>query len=270
MHYLDEGPQSGPPILFLHGNPTWSFMYRNVIKKLSSTNRCIAPDHIGCGLSDKPNEKQFPYDLRAHSRNIRDLLSHLSIDQFSMVVHDWGGAIGLTAFRQEIERLQKIVLLNTACFNPRDVPRRILFCRLPLIGTFFVRCFNGFAWPATFMGTSRGLSKQTKKGFLLPYDSWRNRVAVWRFVKDIPFEKKHPSSSLLKETEIRLKELKSKNILTCWGMKDFCFHPAFLNEWKRILPNIRSYESKNAGHYVLEDDLNGCMSRIEPFLSSME
>ena len=113
MHYLDEGPRESIPILFLHGNPTWSFMYRNLISELSKTNRCLAPDHLGCGLSDKPSSSEFAYDLKSHSQNIFGLLEELSIDQFSLVVHDWGGAIGLTAFRNHLSRLKKIVLLNT-------------------------------------------------------------------------------------------------------------------------------------------------------------
>ena len=268
MHYLDEGPREANPVLFLHGNPTWSFMYRNLICELSETNRCVVPDHIGCGLSEKPVLSEFAYDLKSHSKNIFDLLQELSIDQFSLVVHDWGGAIGLTAFRDELNRLKKIVLLNTASFPSSDVPRRILFCRLPLIGSFFVRLINGFAWPATFMATAKGLSKDAKNGLLAPYDSWRNRIAVWRFVKDIPYESNHPTRTLLKETEFKLSELKTKEIISCWGMKDFCFHPEFLKKWKNILPNLKSYEFEDSGHYVLEDNYSDCVKKIKPFLIS--
>ena len=268
MHYLDEGPHESPPILFLHGNPTWSFMYRNLICELSKTHRCLAPDHLGCGLSDKPSSNEFAYDLKSHSQNIFDLLEELSIDQFSLVVHDWGGAIGLTAFRNQLSRLKKIVLLNTASFHSTDVPKRILFCRLPLIGSLFVRGLNGFAWPATFMATAKGLSKDAKAGLLAPYNSWRNRIAVWRFVKDIPYESNHPTRTLLKETESQLAELKTKEIISCWGMKDFCFHPGFLEKWKNILPNLKSYEFEDSGHYILEDNYSDCVEKIKPFLIS--
>ncbi|MEG3603988.1 MAG: alpha/beta fold hydrolase, partial [Verrucomicrobiota bacterium] len=117
MHYLDEGPRSDDvPLLLLHGNPTWSFFYRKIIKCLSSEKRCIAPDHIGCGLSEKPNFRNFPYDLQTHSGNLIDLLDNLGVKKVILVLHDWGGAIGLTAFRNQPEQIEKIVLLNTAAF----------------------------------------------------------------------------------------------------------------------------------------------------------
>ncbi len=208
MHYLDEGSGNEPPILFLHGNPTWSFFYRRLILSLRENSRCIAPDHIGCGLSEKPGFPEFEYDLRSHSENLLSLLEKLKVDRVRLVVHDWGGAIGLTAFRNLAERVDKIVLLNTAAFPSRDVALRILLCRLPLLGSFLVRGLNGFAGPATHMAVAKPLSRETKTGYLLPYDNWTNRVAVWRFVRDIPFEKSHPTLPLLKETAQGLEQFR--------------------------------------------------------------
>ena len=139
LHYIDEGSSEGTPTIFLHGNPTWSFLYRKLISRLSEHGRCIAPDHIGCGLSDKPGFPEFPYDLKSHAENLIDLLDQLKIDRIKLVVHDWGGAIGLSAFRNHPERIEKIVIMNTASFISQDVPKRILLCRLPLIGSFIVR-----------------------------------------------------------------------------------------------------------------------------------
>jgi haloalkane dehalogenase len=266
MHYLDEGPEDGPVVLLLHGNPTWSFMYRNVVQKLKNTHRCIAPDHIGCGLSEKPGVADFPYNLKSHAENIWGLLEHLGIKQFSLVVHDWGGAIGLTAFRDQLDRIQKLTILNTAAFIDKDVPKRILFCRLPFIGDFFVRGLNGFAWPATFMASAKGLSQSIKRGLLAPYGSWRNRVAVWRFVKDIPFEENHPTRPLLRETENVLKNLDNIPTIACWGMKDFCFNPNYLKKWKRLIPGLISHEFHDAGHYILEDECEECVQIISSFI----
>ena len=267
MHYLDEGPKDGPVVLLLHGNPTWSFMYRNVVEKLKATHRCIAPDHIGCGLSDKPKASDFPYDLKSHAANVWGLLEYLGINQFSLVVHDWGGAIGLTAFRHQLDRIRKLTLLNTAAFNDNDVPKRILFCRLPLIGDLFVRGLNGFAWPATFMASAKGLTQDAKKGLLAPYDNWGNRVAVWRFVKDIPFEGNHPTRPLLNETESVLRNLKNIPTVACWGMKDFCFNPDYLKKWKTLIPNLISHEFHDAGHYILEDKCSECVQIISSFMA---
>jgi len=266
MHYLDEGEEDTAPILFLHGNPTWSYFYRKLIIQLRNNARCIAPDHIGCGLSDKPARSAFDYDLRAHADNVVSLLDHLKIDRVRLVVHDWGGAIGLTAFRNMTERIEKIVLLNTAAFPSRSVPKRILLCRLPVLGSFIVRGLNGFAGPATWMATSNPLPKDVKEGFLLPYKNWNDRVAVWRFVRDIPYEKDHPSLPLLKETEASLSKYLNTQVLSCWGMKDFCLHPGYLNMWEEVWPHMKVNRLKDAGHYLLEDSFDDCWSRIEPFL----
>lgn len=266
LHYLDEGKDLGIPTLFLHGNPTWSFLYRRLILSLREHGRCIAPDHIGCGLSDKPSFPDFAYDLRSHGNNIRDLVNHLGIDRFSLVLHDWGGAIGLSAFRNEPERVHKLVVMNTAAFPSDDVPKRISICRIPIIGSLLVRGLNGFAGPATFMAVKKPMKPEIKSAFLHPYDNWRNRVAVWRFVKDIPKEKNHPTRSLLQETADSLVHYKDTPVLACWGMRDFCFHGGFLKEWRHFMPHLVAQEFENSGHYLLEDDYDGCRSKIEPFL----
>jgi haloalkane dehalogenase len=156
--------------------------------------------------------------------------------------------------------------MNTAAFPSRDVPLRILLCRLPILGALLVRGLNGFAAPATVMAVKKPLPRPVKRGFLYPYQSWDNRVAVWRFVKDIPYEKNHPTLPLLKETSDSLASYNKTPVLACWGMKDFCFHPGFLKEWEKRLPHIKSHEFPNSGHYLLEDDFEGCRSKIEPFL----
>lgn len=266
IHYLDEGKDVGVPTIFLHGNPTWSFFYRRLILSLREHGRCIAPDHIGCGFSEKPSFPDFPYDLKSHGDNLFELLDHLKIKKVRLVVHDWGGAIGLSAFRNHTDRIEKIVIMNTAAFVSRNVPKRILLCRLPIIGSILVRGLNGFAGPATFMAVRNPMSNEIKNGFLHPYNNWANRVAVWRFVKDIPYEPNHPTSSLLKETENSLQNYKNTPILACWGMKDFCFHGGFLKSWQQKLPHIIAHKFEESGHYLLEDNFEGCRSKIEPFL----
>ena len=215
------------PTLFLHGNPTWSFFYRNLIQSLSGDFRCIAPDHLGCGLSDKPDILDFNYDLQGHADNLQELICHLNLEKFNLVVHDWGGAIGLTALRENFQRINKLVLLNTASFTSNDVPKRIKFCRMPVIGEFFVRHLNGFAGPATWMATTKKLPSEIKSGFLLPYNDWTSRIAIWHFVRDIPLGKNHPSFSNLLKTEKALHKLKDIPKIACWGMKDFVFMKGF-------------------------------------------
>ena len=267
IQYIDYGDREKLPTVFLHGNPTWSFFYRKLILSLGDKFRCVAPDHLGCGLSDKPTAHEFEYDLEAHSKNIREFVDSLGFKKFNLVVHDWGGAIGLSAFREEFGRINKLVLLNTAAFLSDDVPKRIRFCRIPVIGEFFVRLFNGFAWPATWMATKKGISKVIKSGFLYPYKDWKSRVAVWKFVRDIPLEENHPTKKFLKQTEELLDQLSNTPILACWGMRDFCFHSGFLQEWKKRLPHLEPYPLNDAGHYLLEDDFENCREKITSFLS---
>lgn len=266
INYVDQGDKKNFPTVFLHGNPTWSFFYRKLILSLNHKYRCIAPDHLGCGLSDKPTAYEFNYDLEGHSNNLRELIHYLGFRKFNLVVHDWGGAIGLSAFRDEFERINKLVLLNTAAFSSKDVPKRIRFCRIPIIGEVFVRLFNGFAWPATWMATKKGISNVVKTGFLYPYKDWKSRVAVWKFVRDIPLEKNHPTKQFLLQTEKSFTQLSNTPVLACWGMKDFCFHSGFLEEWKKRLPHLEPYPLNDAGHYLLEDDFDNCMGKITSFL----
>ena len=135
MHFIDEG--AGPVVVMLHGNPTWSFFFRNLVKVMVQAGfRCIVPDHVGCGLSDKPQD--YNYTLAQRIEDVESLLDHLGIDQFSLVVHDWGGAIGCGLAGRRPEALKKLVLLNTGAFRSKLIPFRIAALKLPLIGEFVI------------------------------------------------------------------------------------------------------------------------------------
>jgi len=251
LHYIDEG--QGPVIVAVHGNPTWSFYYRNVIKYLRNNFRVIALDHMGCGYSDKPQE--YDYTLSRHIENLTKLLNSLDINKCSLMVHDWGGAIGMGFAVRNSEKIEKIVVLNTAAFRSQRIPFRIALCRWPLLGQFLVRGLNGFAWPATFMAVVRPMDGLTKKYYLRPYDSWKNRIAVHGFVMDIPLDASHPSYGTLLEIEEGLGRIKEKKIplLVLWGGKDFCFTREFYQQWKSLFPDAEAHYFDNLGHYILED-----------------
>ena len=264
-HYLDEG--EGPVVLMLHGNPTWSFYYRNLVKHLSSIGyRCIVPDHIGCGLSDKPQE--YPYTLSRHIRNLECLLSHLEVQKFSLIVHDWGGAIGMGLATEHMEAVEKITILNTAAFLSKRIPLRIRICKTPVVGEFITRAFNAFAWPATWMSVTKKMSRSIKEGYLLPYNSWKNRIATWRFVQDIPLCSCHKSYDRLEQIDQKLSKLADKPMQIIWGGKDFCFDDSFYHEWVSRFPNAEADYLKDAGHYVLEDEAGSIEFKIETFLKS--
>lgn len=250
MHYVDEG--TGPVVVMLHGNPTWSFYYRNVIKRLTGLGyRCIVPDHVGCGLSDKPQD--YPYTLKRRIEDVERLLDYLDIKSFSLIVHDWGGAIGCGLAGRRPEALEKLVLLNTAAFLSKRIPLRIASIKVPFLGEAVIRGLNGFAGPAAVMSVKKPLTDTVKKGMLAPYRNWSDRVAVWNFVKDIPLLEGHPTYSTLTEVEANLSKLADKPIQIVWGGKDFCFNMHFYRRWQAIFPKADMKLFPQHGHYILED-----------------
>jgi len=265
MHYIDVG--EGPVVVLVHGNPTWSYYFRNVISLLSSTHRVIALDHIGCGFSDKPQDYGY-YTLQQHTDNLEKLLNTLAVVSYSLIVHDWGGAIGMGLAARYPERVEKIVVLNTAAFRSERIPFRIRICRWPYIGPFLVRALNGFAWPATFMAVNRPMKKNIVAAYLAPYNNWKNRIAIAAFVKDIPLESDHVSYDELVRTEQALPILKELHIpmLILWGGKDFCFNDTFYNEWLRRFPDAEYHYFPDGGHYILEDKAQEAGERIAAFL----
>ncbi|MFP5490063.1 MAG: alpha/beta fold hydrolase [Bacteriovoracia bacterium] len=248
LNYVDEG--TGPAMLMVHGNPTWSFYYRHLIKAFSGHFRCVVPDHMGCGFSDKPQD--YSYTLENHIQNLEKLVSFLQLKDITLVVHDWGGAIGMGFATRHPHLIKRVIVLNTAAFLSEDIPKRIAICKAGRFGEFLVRGLNGFAWPATFMASKRGLSSEVKKAYLAPYDSWKNRVAVSRFVQDIPLDNKHPSWKTLQKIENDLPKVTVPKLIV-WGGKDFCFNRGFFEKWLSIYPDAEAHWIADAGHYVLED-----------------
>jgi haloalkane dehalogenase len=265
LHYIDEG--AGRVIVMVHGNPTWSYYYRHLITLLAKTHRVIAIDHLGCGLSDKPQD--YPYRLQNHMDNLEALLRQLQITSYSLIVHDWGGAIGLGVAGRNPAAVEKLVILNTAAFRSQRIPWRIRVCRWPVIGSLLVRGLNGFAGPAVFMAVTRRLRPEVARAYLAPYDSWRNRVAVYGFVRDIPLDPAHPSYATLQKVEEGLQALVTRDIpvLICWGGRDFCFNDYFYQEWRRRFPKAEFHYFKDAGHYVLEDALPEIRPLLEDFFA---
>lgn len=262
LAYLDEG--SGPPVVMVHGNPSWSYLYRNLVTALCDRYRCIVPDHLGCGFSDKP--QHYPYRLGNHLDNLDHLLAALVPDgPVRLIVHDWGGAIGMGWAGRHPERVAGAVVLNTAAFPSPRLPLRIAVCRWPLLGALVVRGLNGFARAAVYMAVTRRMRPGVAAGFLAPYDSWRHRVALHRFVQDIPMGPAHPSWSTLVEIERSLATITCP-LLLCWGGRDFCFDRSFYDEWQRRFPAAEAHFFPEAGHYVLEDALAEVLPPIERFL----
>ena len=265
LSYVDEGPRSDHAILMLHGNPTWSFYYRDLVKRLAPTQRCIVPDHVGMGLSAKPED--YDYSLSGRIADLEALVHALQLRSVDLVVHDWGGAIGFGFAAKKPDWIRRIVILNTAAFAINRIPARIAICKAPVIGPWLVRGANGFAGPATWMAMHRrALTTEERRGYLFPYDSWANRVAVSAFVRDIPMLPSHPSWAALAETEKGLAHFRDRRVLIIWGGRDFCFDDRFLARWREFLPAAVVHRIADAGHYVLEDARDEAVPLIATFL----
>ena len=263
MSYVDHGPRAGRPVLLLHGNPSWSFLWRDLILRLAAQGRrVIAPDHVGMGLSARPDRFLRLADRLA---DIEALLAHLGIGEFDLGVHDWGGAIGFGVAGRWPDRVGRILVTNTGAFLSDRIPARIALCRAPLIGRFIAQSLNGFAWPATWMSVEGPLSPAAKAGFLAPYGSASVRRAVADFVADIPIEAEHPTRPVLAAVEASLEGLKGKPMLLCWGMRDFCFDRSFLEGFVARFPSAEQLRFADAGHYVLEDAGEAALGPIAAF-----
>ncbi|MEX2316846.1 MAG: alpha/beta fold hydrolase, partial [Pirellulales bacterium] len=253
-------------LLFVHGNPTWSFHWRRFIELLRSSYRCVAPDHIGCGLSDKP-----PRLLRLadHIDNLTALVDALDLREITLMAQDWGGAIGLGAMLGMPERLRRIVLFNSGAFPPSSIPWRIRACRLPLLGRLAVQGANLFSRAALRMTLARRqrLEPAVAAGYLAPYDSWNHRRAVFGFVRDIPTGPQHPTWQTLSGIERGLPTFADRPISLIWGMRDWCFRPDCLARFIATWPRAEVHRLCDVGHWVVEDAPEESLAIVERFLA---
>jgi haloalkane dehalogenase len=249
----------------VHGNPTWSFYWRNLILAFREQHRCVAVDHIGCGLSDKP--QQYSYTLSQHIANLKRLVETLDLREATLVAHDWGGAIGLGTVLELPERFSRIVLFNTGAFPPPFIPKRIAVCKAPIFGDIALRGFNGFARAALTMAVERPLPPDVQAGLIAPYDSRANRIATLRFVQDIPLSPRHPTWRVLEQIEAGLPSLSSRAIALIWGMRDWCFRPECLERFLRHWPQAEVHRLEDAGHYVVEDGKEEIVPLLRSFFA---
>lgn len=267
MHYVDQGGTTGPQqtLLFVHGNPTWSFHWRNLITQFAGRYRTIAPDHLGCGLSDKPPRA---FRLADHIEHLVSLVDRLDLKRVTLVAQDWGGAIGLGTLLQRPERFERIVLFNTGAFPPWYIPRRIALCRWPVVGRLAVQGGNAFARAALRMTLHRRqrLDPAVEAGCLAPYDRWAHRRQIYEFVADIPMNQRHPTWQTLSQIEQGLPTLARLPILLVWGMRDWCFRPDCLEKFVSHWPQAEVHRLEDVGHWVLEDAPQEASATVEEFL----
>ncbi len=269
LHYVDEG--EGAPVVMVHGNPSWSFYYRNLLKRLRKRRRALAVDHIGCGWSSRPALDEYSYELERRVADFGAFMDEVvGEEKVSLVMHDWGGMIGMAWAVRHPRRVERLVLLNTAAFHlpeSKRLPWTLRLVRNTGLGAGLVKHFNAFSRGATRFCVTGGMEEAVKKGYLAPYEGpSERRLATLKFVQTIPLEPGDAGYELVSETESRLGDLGDKPIFIGWGHKDFVFDRHFLARWKEIYPQARYEEFADGGHYILEDRGEELGRSIESFL----
>ncbi len=269
-HYVDESPPDAttdevPTLLFVHGNPTWSFHWRRLILANRGQYRCVAADHLGCGLSDL---QPRPLRLADHIDNLVALIEKLDLRRVTLVAQDWGGSIGLGAVLRCQERFERIALYNTGAFPPWYIPWRIRVCRWPGLGRLALQGGNAFSRAALRMTLSRKrrLELAVEEAYLAPYFDWRSRAAVYQFVKDIPLSDRHPTWQTLAEIEQGLPQLAALPQLLVWGMRDWCFTPECLDKFLEFWPAAEIHRLADVGHWAVEDAPEESQQLLEKWL----
>ena len=256
----------------VHGNPTWSFYFRKLIKGLSSDYRAIAPDHIGCGLSEKPPLKKYAFRLKDRIEDLETFLDLLALQKkITLVVHDWGGMIGLAWAVNNPQKVKRLIITNTAAFlkpTAKRLPLSLWFVRNGgFLARFAVLGLNLFVYGALLSAPHKPLSTKAKTGLKAPYNTWSNRLATLKFVQDIPLKPGDPSYDIVGHVDKSLYRLKDLPMLICWGEHDFVFDGTYLQEWQRRFPNAECHVYPDAGHYLLEDEPGKVLRTIKDFLA---
>ncbi|MFC5570925.1 alpha/beta fold hydrolase [Lysobacter yangpyeongensis] len=277
MSYLDEGPRDGEVVVMLHGNPSWSYYWRKLVLGLrdpasGKAYRCIVPDHVGMGLSDKPGDDRYHYTLQSRVDDVTTLLDRLGITgPVTLAVHDWGGMIGFGWALSHAAQVKRLVITNTAAFPlpaAKPMPWQLTFGRDWKLGALVIRAFNAFSAGASFIGLEKPMPRAVRRAYVAPYDSWANRISTVRFMQDIPLRPGDKAWPLLEEAGRRLPEFGDRPAFIGWGLRDFVFDKHFLDGFRAALPQAEVHAFEDANHYVLEDKAEVLVPAIRRFLDS--
>ncbi|MDR0354475.1 MAG: alpha/beta fold hydrolase [Deltaproteobacteria bacterium] len=254
VHYVDVG--QGPPAVMVHGNPSWSFMFRRLVKNLTGFRR-LALDHIGLGLSSRP-ASGYGFRLQERIDDFAAWIASLNLTEpMHLIVHDWGGPIALGWAGQNPEKIATLTIMNTGLRAPANYsppPQLALFRLSKALRNLLAVNFNLFAGGVVRFCSVRPFRKLAAEGSLAPYRLPAHREALSRFVDDIPIKPTHPSRQALADADRRFERLADKPTLLAWGLKDFVFSQPFFDDFRRRLPNARLLPLPRAGHCLLEDE----------------
>jgi haloalkane dehalogenase len=252
----------------VHGNPGWSFMFRRLIAGLGGFRR-LALDHLGLGLSSRPGPG-YGYRLEDRLGDFSRWLDGLGPEgPVHLVVHDWGGPIGLGWAAENPDRVASLTIMNTGLRRPEGfrLPARLAAFRLAApLGRLLAVRLNLFALGVARFGTARPMAPEAREGFLAPYLVPAHREALAGFVADIPLGPGHPSHRALSRIDQGFGRLAQKPVLLAWGLRDFVFSRAFLDDFRRRRPEARVLALPRAGHCLLEDEPEAVLRALRAFL----
>jgi pimeloyl-ACP methyl ester carboxylesterase len=250
---VDEGPRDAPPILFVHGNPTWSYLWRRPIGALAERGRrCVAFDHMGFGFSDKP-PRLSAYTLQTHVDNAIALIDELDLRDVTLVAHDWGGPIGLGALLERRDRFSAVVLMNTWAWElPSFVPPYLREFRTEGLGEILALGGNLFVESIPGGMANRETDPVMMEAYRAPFPDYWSRVGTLAFPRDIPLTDRDRSGALMGSIHERLQDL-DVPVTLLWGMRDRVFVPVFVDQWRELFPDLKLIELEDAAHFVPED-----------------
>ena len=270
MSYLDEGPRDAAVIVMLHGNPSWSYYWRRLVDAVSRQFRCIVPDHIGMGLSDKPIDSVYRYTVESRVNDLTALLAHLDVQgPVILAVHDWGGMIGFAWALSHVSQVAGLIITNTAGFPLPPNKRAPWFIQLGrqwALGEWCVRRLNAFARAVARWGVRTPMLPAIRQAYLAPYGDWDQRIGIARFMQDIPYGPKDESWHIVHSVDVHLAKLADRPTLIGWGLLDPVFDRQFFECFCQRFPNATVCAYPDAGHYILEDEATDLIARIERFL----
>lgn len=272
MHYIDEGPQDGDVLVFVHGYPLWSFEFRAlVIYYAAQGMRCLAMDHAGYGLSDKPHNRRY-HTLTRHTNNLIEFINELDLHDITLIMEDWGGPFGLGYALARTANIKRLMLMNTWAFQDTYTHRLnplINFATQPGIGELLFGTFNLVFSLGVQRWTQRNLSSAVLNAYKMPFREGRNRTALVQFPRMINTKPAHPSAQTMREIENHLDKLRRVPTLILWGADDPLFPPDVAEHWKTMMPRAHGpIMLESAGHFLPEDAPNEVVYHLDKFLSS--
>ncbi len=276
LHYVDEGPRDGKPVVMAHGNPTWGYLYRNFIPPLVNAGyRCIVPDHLGFGRSDKPDEPGL-YQVPRHAKRFEALMESLDLHEATLVSQDWGGPIGFYWATRHPERIASLCVLNTIAHRPPrkvKLPLPLHLFRTPGVGEAMVKGAHMFVrvflFNAGIVHKDR-ITAEMRAAYLAPHPTYSSRTSILVFPREIPADSTGRVADFLGEVEEGLQHLKDKPTMIAWAMKDIAFLPQYLDEiWLRDFPDADVLRLPDAGHYLQEDAHERIVPKLLTHLQSV-